>query len=65
MTRVRSLINSARGSAGGAHRPEEFDQFIRIHTAKWAKVIKAAGIKVDEDYVTAGHSGVSRFRNGL
>lgn len=27
--------------------PEEFDQYIRAEMAKWAKVIKTAGIKVD------------------
>ena len=27
--------------------PEEFGDYIKSETAKWAKVIKAAGIKVD------------------
>jgi tripartite-type tricarboxylate transporter receptor subunit TctC len=28
--------------------PEEFQAFVRTEIAKWAKVIKAAGIKVDQ-----------------
>jgi len=27
--------------------PEQFDEFIRTEIAKWAKVVKAAGIKND------------------
>lgn len=32
-------------AAGGA--PEEFDSFIALETAKWAKVIREAGVKAD------------------
>jgi tripartite-type tricarboxylate transporter receptor subunit TctC len=27
--------------------PEQFDEFLRGDIAKWAKVVKSAGIKVD------------------
>ena len=31
--------------AGGT--PEEFGEFIRTESAKWAQVIKSAGVKLD------------------
>ena len=31
--------------------PEEFGEYIKSETAKWTKVIKAAGIKVDQEFL--------------
>jgi len=43
-TRVRL---EAMGTFGAGGTPEEFDAFITAETAKWAKVIKDAGVKAD------------------
>ncbi|MDP1740178.1 MAG: tripartite tricarboxylate transporter substrate binding protein [Polaromonas sp.] len=43
-TRVRL---DAMGTFGAGGSPEEFDAFIAAETAKWAKVIKDAGVKAD------------------
>ena len=43
-TRVRL---DAMGTFAAGSSPEEFDGFITIETAKWAKVIKDAGVKAD------------------
>ena len=37
----------AMGTFGAGGTPEEFDAFITAETAKWAKVIKDAGVKAD------------------
>jgi tripartite-type tricarboxylate transporter receptor subunit TctC len=37
----------AMGTFGAGGTPEEFDAFITAETAKWAKVIKDAGVKPD------------------
>ena len=37
----------AMGTFAGGGTPEEFDAFIAAETAKWAKVIKYAGVKAD------------------
>jgi tripartite-type tricarboxylate transporter receptor subunit TctC len=37
----------AMGTFGSGGTPEEFDAFITAETAKWAKVIKEAGVKAD------------------
>jgi tripartite-type tricarboxylate transporter receptor subunit TctC len=37
----------AMGTFAGGGTPEEFDAFIAAETAKWAKVIKDAGVKAD------------------
>lgn len=38
---------AAEGSEAGGNTPEEFAAFIRREIAKWSKVVKEAGIKVD------------------
>ena len=43
-TRVRL---EAMGTFGAGGTPEEFDAFIAAETAKWAKVIREAGVKAD------------------
>ena len=43
-TRVRL---EAMGTFGAGGTPEEFDAFITAETAKWAKVIRDAGVKAD------------------
>jgi tripartite-type tricarboxylate transporter receptor subunit TctC len=43
-TRVRL---DAMGTFGAGGTPEEFDAFIAAETAKWAKVIREAGVKAD------------------
>lgn len=43
---VRSRL-SGQGATPVTNTPEEFAEFIRTETAKWAKVIKAAGVRVD------------------
>ena len=37
----------AMGTFAAGSSPEEFDAFISVETAKWAKVIKDAGVKAD------------------
>jgi tripartite-type tricarboxylate transporter receptor subunit TctC len=37
----------ATGVVVGGGTPEQFAELIRLETAKWAKVIKAAGIKAE------------------
>ena len=37
----------AQGAIPGGNTPAEFARFIATETAKWAKVVKAAGAKVD------------------
>ncbi len=48
---IRSDETRARldtmGTFPGGGTPEEFDAFIAAETAKWAKVIKDAGVKPD------------------
>ena len=43
-TRVRL---DAMGTFAGGGTPEEFDAFVAAETAKWAGVIKTAGVKPD------------------
>jgi tripartite-type tricarboxylate transporter receptor subunit TctC len=43
---TKSVFNS-EGAEPVGNKPEEFGTIIREETAKWAKVIKAAGIKAD------------------
>ena len=38
---------AAQGAEQGGGSPDEFAQFIRTEVAKWAKVVKAAGLHVD------------------
>jgi tripartite-type tricarboxylate transporter receptor subunit TctC len=38
---------SSEGAEPVAGTPEQFAQFLRSETQKWAKVVKAAGIKLD------------------
>ena len=52
MTRVIRLpeVEERFASEGGdivASKPEAFSAFIALELAKWAKIAKAAGIKVD------------------
>lgn len=35
------------GAEPMSNTPEEFDAFVRSELAKWAKVVKAAGIRVE------------------
>lgn len=37
----------AMGTVPGGGSPEDFNRFIDAETAKWAKVIKAAGVTAD------------------
>jgi tripartite-type tricarboxylate transporter receptor subunit TctC len=43
---VRSRL-AAQGADPVASAPGEFDAFIKAEIAKWAKVVKASGLKVD------------------
>ena len=43
---TRAVLNS-EGAEPVGNKPEEFGAIVRDETAKWAKVIKAAGIKAD------------------
>jgi tripartite-type tricarboxylate transporter receptor subunit TctC len=43
---IRARLD-AMGTFPAGSTPEEFDAFIDAETAKWAKVIKAAGVKAD------------------
>lgn len=43
---VRSRL-SGQGATAVTNTPEEFSEFIKTETAKWAKVIEAAGARVD------------------
>ena len=59
MQRVNSEINKllasdeikarldAMGTFVGGGTPEDFNRFIAAETAKWSKVIKAAGVTAD------------------
>ncbi len=44
---IRSRLMAAEGAEVIANAPKEFAQFLEKETAKWAGVIKAAGIKLD------------------
>lgn len=41
------MIAIAIGMASGSSTPEQFEGFLRNEVAKWAKVIKATGLKID------------------
>jgi tripartite-type tricarboxylate transporter receptor subunit TctC len=45
MSPVVSEKYTAEGSVGGGGTPEQFAERLRSETAKWAAVIKTAGIK--------------------
>jgi len=36
-----------QGLEGGASSPDQFSKFIVSETAKWSKIIKTAGIKLE------------------
>ena len=48
---VDGMVQEARldamGTVPGGGSPEDFNRFIDAETAKWAKVIKAAGVTAD------------------
>jgi len=38
---------STQGAQPVGNTPEEFTEFLRVEIAKWAKVVKASGARVD------------------
>ena len=38
---------AAQGAGAGGNTPEEFAAFVKAETAKWAKVVKDTGVRID------------------
>ena len=38
---------TAQGAGAGGNTSAEFDAFVKAETAKWAKVVKETGVRID------------------